>query len=300
MVPAPALLMLSGVSNYLGAAVAVNLFPHTTPVAASFFRLGFTGIILLAWRRPWHLTWKDYGIGVVFGIATAIMNTLFYESIARIPVGTSVSVEFIGPIMVAVFGARGWASWLAIVLAGAGVVSIGGFGLDVTDPVQLAGMLYTLGAAVGWAAYIVLGRLVATTTHGLDSLAIATFSGALLMTPLAVEGAVPVVQDPYLLFMAFGVAVLSSLFPFVIDQIAMARVSAATFALLTALLPVTSVLIGIFTLGQVPSFAEVMGMIMVSIAVALAMYGSSPHKPLREQIKNFPRPKRKPKNQDSE
>jgi inner membrane transporter RhtA len=132
-VPAPALFVLSGISMYVGAGMAVWLFEEATPAGVAWLRCLGAALVLLAWRRPGRAAWRGRALALagVFGTVTAGMNVLFYEAIARLPLGSAVALEFIGPVAVAALGSRGRRDIAALVLVAFGVVLI----VDV----QLAG-----------------------------------------------------------------------------------------------------------------------------------------------------------------
>lgn len=299
-VPPPVFFVASGISQYLGAALAVGLFVTAPSFAVAWARIAIAALVLLTWRRPWQLwtrgraqgrttdggttaggraegggvtgrglTGRSIGLVVLFGLALGGMNLTFYLAIARIHLGTAVSLEYLGPVLVAAVGSRGWAGRVAVGLALAGVVAIGGLGLDLSAPGTIAGAAFALGAGAFWAAYVVLGRRVATSLAGMDALALAMTVAALAYAPVALPAALPLFGW-HTLAAVIGVAVLSSAVPYAVDQLAFARIPAATFALLTALLPATSLAVGLMVLVQVPSPAEVLGLVLVSIAVWLA------------------------------
>jgi inner membrane transporter RhtA len=292
-VPPPAFFVASGFSQYLGAAIAIGLFVTAPSFAVAWARIAVAALVLLAWRRPWRLwsrgraegrttdggategrTTEARGVDgrgatgrglsgrsvwlvVLFGLALGGLNIAFYLAIARIHLGTAVSLEYLGPVLVAAVGSRGWAGRAAVALALAGVVAIGGLGLDLSAPGTIAGAALAIGAGAFWAAYVVLGRRVATSL------------AAIAYAPVALPAALPLFGWDTLAAV-IGVAVLSSAVPYAVDQLAFARIPAATFALLTALLPATSLAVGLGVLFQVPSPAEVLGLVLVSIAVWLA------------------------------
>ncbi|SJM58449.1 putative integral membrane protein [Actinomycetales bacterium JB111] len=215
------------------------------------------------------LSGRSVWLVVLFGLALGGLNIAFYLAIARIHLGTAVSLEYLGPVLVAAVGGRGWAGRVAVGLALTGVGAIGGLGLDLSAPGTIAGAAFAIGAGAFWAAYVVLGRRVATSLAGMDALALAMTVAALAYAPVALPAALPLFGWDTLAAV-IGVAVLSSAVPYAVDQLAFARIPAATFALLTALLPATSLAVGLVVLFQVPSLAEVLGLVLVSIAVWLA------------------------------
>jgi inner membrane transporter RhtA len=265
-VPAPLLFVLSGISMYAGAAVAVGLFGHATPAGVAWLRCLGAAVVLLAWRRPPRAAWRGRRLvlAVVFGVVTAGMNVLFYEAIARLPLGTVVAVEFAGPVLVAALGSRSVRDVLALALVAAGVVAIA----DVRLAGAFAGVLFALGAAAAWAGYILLGKRVASDGDGIDSLAIGFAAATAALSPLAL-GTREVWSSPRLLVLGVGVGVLSTVVPYALDQVVLRRVGQARFAVLLALLPVTAGVLGFVVLGQVPSWPEAVGTLAVVAGVAL-------------------------------
>jgi inner membrane transporter RhtA len=265
-IPAPILFVLSGISMYAGAAIAVGLFGHSTPAGVAWLRCLGAAVVLLAWRRPSRAAWRGGRLllAVAFGVVTAVMNVAFYEAIARLPLGTVVALEFAGPVVVAAFGSRSRRDFAALALVVAGVVAIADVRLEGSAP----GVLLALGAAAAWAGYIVLGKRVAVGGNGLDSLAIGFAAATVLLSPLAL-GTGEVWSSPRLLLLGIGVGVLSTVVPYALDQLVLRRVGQARFAVLLALLPVTAGVIGFVALAQVPSLPEALGTLAVVAGIAL-------------------------------
>lgn len=269
-VPAPVLFVLGGVSMYAGAALAVGLFDRVPPAAVAVLRLVGAAVVLLAWRRPGRSAWRGRRVvrAVAFGLATACMNIAFYEAVARLPLGTAVAVEFCGPVAVAATSSRRPRDVAAVVLAALGVLLIA----DVRWSGGPAGVLWALAAAALWAAYIVLGKRVAGGGNGLDDMAVGFSVAAVLLVPVLFARPAPAIGtlgDPRVLLVGVGVGVLSSVVPYVIDQIVLRRLGQARFAVLLALLPATATVVGLVALGQVPGVAEAAGIVAVILAVAL-------------------------------
>ncbi|PRX51257.1 inner membrane transporter RhtA [Prauserella shujinwangii] len=265
-VPAPVLFVLSGISMYVGAAIAVWLFPAATPAGVAWLRCLGAALILLAWRRPGRAAWRGRPLLLAgaFGVVTAGMNVLFYEAIARLPLGTAVALEFAGPVAVAAFGSRGRRDVVALVLVAAGVVSIA----DVRLEGSPAGVAFALGAAAAWAGYILLGKRVALGGNGIDSLAVGFAVATVALSPLAL-GTGGIWGAPDLLVLGVGVGLLSTVVPYVLDQVVLRRVGRGRFALLLALLPVTATVTGLVVLRQVPTVPEALGILAVVAGVAL-------------------------------
>lgn len=264
--PAQLLFVFGGVSMYVGAAIAVLLFDELSPSVVAWLRLVGAAALLLAWRRPGRAAWhgRRLLLAVGFGLATALMNLAFYEAIARMPMGTAVAIEFCGPVAVAALGSRGRRDIGALALAAVGVLLIA----DVQWSGSPAGVLLALTAATLWAGYIVLGKRVARGGTGLDDLAVGMAAGAALLSPLAIDAG-PALSSPRLLLLAVGVGVLSSVIPYVLDQVVLRRVGRARFALLLAILPATAPIVGLALLRQVPRPLEALGILAVVAAVLL-------------------------------
>lgn len=266
-VPVPLLFVIGGCSMYLGAALAVVLFDRLSPAGVAWLRMLVAAMVLLAWRRPDRAAWRGRRLvlAACFGLVTGLMNVAFYEAIARLPLGTAVAVEFCGPVAVAALGSRSVRDIAALMLAATGVVLIA----DVRLAGSSAGLVLALVAAVLWAAYIVLGKRVASAGSGLDDMTVGFALAAVLLCPLAM-GTGPVWNSPTLLAMAAGVGVLSTALPYALDQVVLRRVGQARFALLLALLPAVASVVGLVVLGQLPHPLEAAGIATVAVAVALS------------------------------
>jgi inner membrane transporter RhtA len=272
-VPAPAVFLASGLTQYVGAALAVGLFAALPAASVAWWRIAVSALVLLAWRRPWRQRWTRTDLlgAAAFGVVLATMNVSFYIAIEHLPLGTAVAIEFLGPVAVAGITGRGWRDRVGIGLAAAGVVLLAGVQLDqafTRDTV--IGLVAILGSAVSWAGYILLGRRVAVRRDGISSLAVGMTAGAVVWAPLAFGAFLPVVTDPGRAAAIVGVAVLSSVIPYVLEQLVLRRVTAARFAILLAMLPVTAALIGAVLLGQIPTMLELAGMALVCVAIVLS------------------------------
>src|SRR4029079_16271488 len=170
-------------------------------------------------------------IPVCFGLLTGVMTVSFYEAIARLPLGTAVAIEFCGPVAVAAVASRPPPDVGAAGLAAAGVLLIA----DVRWSAAPLGLVWALGAAAMWAAYIVLGSRVATVGNGIDDMAVGFAGAAVLLSPVLLfgsPGGPTGVFDPAVLGLGLGVGVLSSVVPYVLDQLVLRRVGQARFAVL--------------------------------------------------------------------
>ena len=270
--------MAGAVSQYLGAAVGVFLFETTEPATVAWLRAAAAALVLLAWRRPWRRawTWRSTGAAAAFGLVTVGMNVAFYEAIARIPLGTAVAVEFVGPVAVATLGSRRARDVAAVALVVGGVVLLAGVQTDV-DPV---GLLFALLAAALWAGYILVGKSVADAGAGLDSLAVGMAVAAVASSPLLVGVQLgtdaAAFGDARTWVFGMGVGVLSSVIPYALDQPVLATIGRARFALLLALLPATATVVGAAVLAQYPTPVELAGIALVMLALIVNASASSP------------------------
>ncbi|WP_181781345.1 EamA family transporter [Pseudonocardia pini] len=255
---------------YVGAALAVGLFDRLSPAAVAVLRILGAGALLLLVVRPGKVAWSHRRLrrSLPFGVATALMNAAFYEAIARLPLGTAVALEFCGPVVVAAALSRRPRDVGAVLLAAGGVALIA----DVRWSGSPSGVLWALAAAALWAAYIVLGKRVASAGDGVEDMAVGFTVAAVLCSPVLFLGGsagLAPLGDPTVLLLAVGVGVLSSVIPYGLDQVVLRRVGQARFAVLLALLPATATVIGLVLLGQLPGPAEAVGILAVVGAVLL-------------------------------
>jgi inner membrane transporter RhtA len=252
----------SAVFHYLGPAFAVLLFARVGPLGTAWLRIAAAAVVLAAWRRPWRLM-ADRTL-IALGAVLAVMNCCFYLAIDRLPLGTVAAIEFLPVIVLAAIGARTPRNGAALVLATAGVYLLCG----VRVAGEPLGFLFAFANAGLFALYIVLSHRVAQGT-ALDGLAASMLAALVVVTPLAGWDAVPALDDPVAIGAGIGVGVASSVIPYVCDQMAMARLPRATYALLVSLLPATATVIGIAVLGQLPSAVELLGVGLVVAGVAV-------------------------------
>ena len=269
--PAPLLFVLSGLTQYVGAALAVGIFGTIAAASVAWLRIGVAAVVLVVWQRPWRSRWTlpELRTAVLFGVVLALMNVAFYIAIDYLPLGTAVSIEFLGPVAVAAVTGRGWRDRVGIAVAAVGVVLLAGVSLE-TGPDALVGLVAILVSAVCWAAYILLGRRVArAASGGITGLSVAMAAGAVVFAPFLAGGAAPVLHDARLAALVVAIAVCSSVVPYALEQVVLRRVRTATFAVLLAMLPATAAVVGAVVLQQVPHGLEVVGLLLVSAAIVL-------------------------------
>jgi inner membrane transporter RhtA len=265
-----ALLVLAGVlSVQIGAAAATTLFDEVGPAGSVLYRLAFAAIVLwLVWRpRPSEASREDLRLAAMFGLALAAMNLSFYEALDRIPLGIAVTLEFVGPLGVAIAGSRRRLDLVWVGLAAAGIVMLAG---PVGSPDPL-GVMFALVAGAFWAAYILLSARVGRAFSGGRGLAIAMAIGAVVMLAPGIAAGGEELVEPPLLAVGFGVAMLSSLIPYSVELEALRRLAVGVFGVLMSLEPGVAALVGLVALGQGLSAAEAAGIALVTAAALGAL-----------------------------
>ena len=261
----------SAVFHYLGPAFAVLLFALVEPLGVAWLRIVTAAAVFALWRRPWRAFAGLDGSGrrtvVAMGAVLAIMNTCFYISIDRLPLGTVAAIEFLPVIALAAVGTRTARNALALVSAIIGVYLL----TDVRIEGEPLGVGFAFANAALFALYIVLAHRVAQSRQmsGIDGLGAAMLVAILVITPIGGWSAAPALLDPIALAAGIGVGISSSVIPYVCDQLAMARLSRATYSLMVSLLPATATVVGIVVLAQIPSSTEILGVGLVVGAVAM-------------------------------
>ena len=275
--PPQAFFLVSAGFHYLGPALAVLLFARVDVLGVAWLRIVSAALVFAAWRRPWRLLRRLDGrrlrLLLAFGGVLAVMNTCFYLAVDRLPLATVGSIEFLGTVILAAAGARTRRNAAALALTTTGVAAI--------TAIRLTG--HPFGFVLAFAncglfmAYVILGHRIAgvrpgdagNRAGGIDLLAGAMLIAALAVTPVGLAGALPAFGRPGLLLAGIGVGVCSSVIPYVTDQLAMARLPRATFALMLALLPVVAAVTGAIVLRQIPTPRDVAGVALVTAGVAV-------------------------------
>ncbi|MGW0822162.1 EamA family transporter [Streptomyces sp. NPDC002845] len=263
----PVGLVLAGaISVQFGGALAVSLIPRAGALGVVTLRLLVAAVVLLVVCRPrvrGHSR-TDWGTVIVFGITMAAMNGLFYQSVARIPLGPAVTLEVLGPLALSVLASRRAVNVVWAGLALAGVFLLGGGGFGDLDPV---GVAFALGAGAMWAAYIVFSARTGRRFPQADGLALALAVAAVLSLPLGLVESGTRLLEPTTLALGAAVAVLSSVLPYTLELLALRRLPASTFAVLMSLEPAIAAIAGFLILNQALSPTE-------SLAIALVIAAS--------------------------
>jgi inner membrane transporter RhtA len=280
---AAALLVLgSCTSLQAGAALAMRLFPVGGAPGTTLLRLALAAAVLLGVTRPRVRAWRPAqwrAVGL-YGISMAGTNGFFYAALARLPLGTAVTIQFLGPLTLSAVLSRRWrdAGW--VLLAVAGVLTLGMAGRPdggagrALDPVgvALAGV-----SAAFWALYIVAGSRASAAVPGRGGLAVAMTAGALVLLPFGADGAVRVAARPHLLLVALGTAVLASVVPYTLELAAMRRAPRQVFGILLSLEPAVATLAGWVLLGQRTGLVAIAAVaVVIAASAGAALTARSP------------------------
>jgi inner membrane transporter RhtA len=275
-VPAPAWILLGAVSTQAGAALAVSAFDRIGPVGIAWGRIAFGALALVVLMRilrlPLRSSREAWRLAAIFGVALAVMNTSFYLGIERVPLGPAVTIEFWGPIAVAVITSHRRLDllWAALALFGVGL--LGGGLADVSG----AGVGFVLLAGGAWAVYIVVGRRVANVWTGASGLTAAMLVATVVLAPLGLALSGGELASLDAIALCLGVGILASAVPYGLDQIAMRRVPARTFSVLLSLHPAVAAAVGAIALDQGLSLRDVVAIAAVVCAAAGAMRSLAP------------------------
>jgi inner membrane transporter RhtA len=275
--PPQTFFLVSAVFHYLGPSLAVLLFARVNVLGVAWFRIASATLVFAAWRRPWRLAARldrdQLQTLIALGMVLAGMNTCFYLAIDRLPLATVGSIEFLGTIILAAAGTRTRRNVAALTLTTAGVAAVTAIRL-VGEPL---GFVLAFGNCLLFMLYVILGHRIASRRAseganqpgGIDLLAGSMLIAAIAVTPIGLPGALPAFSHPDLILAGAGVGVCSSVIPYVTDQLAMARMARATFALMLALLPVSATIIGVIMLHQFLTVLDVIGIALVTAGVAI-------------------------------
>lgn len=261
----------SAVFHYLGPACAVLLFAYVPPLGVAWLRIAVAAIAFALWRRPWRVLRAaspgQRRLLFAMGLVLASMNSVFYLAIDRLPLATVGAIEFLAPILIALVGLRDRRNLVALAMAVAGASML----TRVHFEGSAFGYVLAFANCALFGAYLVIGHALARDggAAGIDRLGAAMLIALLVAAPIGVRDALPALSDAHLLAAAVGVGLCSSVVPYVFDQLAMARLPRASFALLMALMPVCAVAIGALVLRQVPGPVEWAGIALVIAGVRL-------------------------------
>ncbi len=260
------MLVLAAIASVqVGSAVARTVFDEVGANGITLMRLGVSAMLLVLVVRPrvWRWSGQQVRAAVLLGLTMGAMNIVFYLSIRTVPLGVAVTVEFIGPLLVALVQSRRVRDVAFVLLAGAGVVLLGiGGGSDV----PVGGLSLALLAGLFWGGYILASARVGRLVPGIDGLAIALVVAAALALPLGAEAVAGALNDLRVLGVGLAVALLSSVIPYGLELAALRRIPTRVFGVLMSLEPAAAALAGLVVLGQQLAARELVALALVSVA----------------------------------
>jgi inner membrane transporter RhtA len=262
--PIPAVLFAI-ISVQSGAAIAKGLFPIIGASGTASLRIAISALILLAVYKPnlFKITSEQWKFVIPYGLSLGAMNLIFYLAIERIPIGLAVTLEFIGPLLVAVLGSKRIIDFLWVLLAAAGIILIAPWSNNGIDPV---GVLFALLAGALWASYIVLGGKISKIMKGGEAVSTGMLFAALLIVPFGIIGNGLSNLTPNLWGLGIALALLSSAIPFTLEMKALGQMPARTFSILMSLEPAAAAISGLLFLHEYLNVNEILAVIFVIIA----------------------------------
>ena len=284
--PGPAILLVLGSCSSLqaGAALAMRLFPVLGASGATLLRVGLAAIVLLAVTRPRVRGWRrrQWQAVLLYGVSIAGTNAFFYAALARLPLGTAVTIQFLGPLTLSAALSRRMRDlgWVLLAVTGVAILGLtashgttaGGSGGH--GPLSLAGVAFALASGAFWATYIITGARVSAAVPGRGGLAVAMSAGALVLLPFGALDAARIVQSPHLIPVAFSMAMLASVVPYSLELAAMRRAPKRVFGILLSLEPAVATMAGWLLLGQHASAVALAAVVIVVAASTGSALGS--------------------------
>ena len=284
----PSVLVLTGVvSVQVGAGLAARLFTQIPPAAVTALRLWTAAaLMVVVGARPLRQnlaalvrrrSWRDAAVVAAFGLTLAVMNYSIYQAFARIPLGIAVTIEFLGPLAVAVATSRRLIDLLWVALAGAGVALLTGTGNPAGGGhgTDLIGLAFALLAGTAWAAYIILSRATGRRFPGASGLTIAMLVAAVVIVPVGVTAGRGALLRPSILATGLAIGLLSSIIPYTLELEALRRIPARVFGIWMSLEPAVAALVGLVMLGEALAVSEWAAIVCVMVACAGAARGSA-------------------------
>ncbi|TNC26210.1 EamA family transporter [Amycolatopsis alkalitolerans] len=246
-VPPPLQVLFGIVCVQVGASLAKQLFAVAGPAGTVSLRLFFAAVVLLlVWRPALRLGRRAWPVVLAYGVVLGLMNLSFYQALARIPQGIAVTVEFLGPLAVALAGSRRLIDALWALLAAGGVVLLA----ETRGDLSMAGLLFALGAAVCWGSYILLSAALGSRTSQGNGLALAMAVAAMVAMPTGIAETGTGLLSPWLLILGLAVALLSSVIPYSLELEALRKIPPRVFGVLMSLEPAVGALAGLVVLHE--------------------------------------------------
>jgi inner membrane transporter RhtA len=269
---------MSITSVQIGAAVARTLFDDLGAAGVTLLRLALAALILAVATRPRLRSWSGaaWRAALLLGVVMAAMNLIFYLSLRTLPLGIAVTVEFLGPLLLALVQTRRLLDLVWAALAATGVVTLG---LHSGGAAPIGGLILAFVAGLCWAGYIVLSSRLGRVVPGTSGLTVSVGLAALLVLPFGVSGASAVVHHPALLLGGAAVALLSSVFSYGLEINALRRIPTRVFGILMSLEPAAAAIAGLLILGERLGSAEIVALVLVTVASGGVTLGQRDRKP---------------------
>lgn len=272
-IPPTALVLLGIVSVQVGSALAKYLFGAVGSFGTVSLRLFFAALVLmLLWRPSLRMDRRTWAVVLGYGVILGSMNLCFYLALARVPLGIAVTIEFLGPLAVALAGSRRWLDAFWAVLAAAGVVLL----MEGRGDLELVGFLFALAAGTCWGLYILAGAALGRRTTEGNGLALGMAVAALVAVPFGVADNGTALMQPWVLSAGLGVALLSSVIPYSLDLEALRSIPPRVFGILMSLEPAMAALIGLVVLHESLRWSQWIAVLCVVAASAGAARGGRP------------------------
>ena len=269
--PPPALVLLGIVSVQLGSALAKHLFSEVGSLGTVALRLFFAAaVLMLLWRPTLRLSRGTWTVVLSYGVILGVMNQCFYLALDRLPLGIAVTIEFLGPLAVALAGSRRWLDAFWAVLAAGGVVLL----TEGRGDVNLVGLLFAVAAGTCWGIYILVGAALGRHTTEGNGLALGMAVAALVAVPFGVADSGTALFQPWVLAAGLGVALMSSVIPYSLDLEALRRIPPSVFGILMSLEPAMAALIGLIVLQESLHWSQWIAVLCVVAASAGATRGA--------------------------
>jgi inner membrane transporter RhtA len=276
-VPAQGLALLAIFSVQTGAALGKGLFSAIGPLGTTFLRLGFAAVLLLLLWRPQvrGLTRAQYINVLLFGIVLAAMNGAFYSAIRSIPLGVAVTLEFVGPLGLALVQSRRVKDIVWVLLAVVGILLLAPIGHEA---INLMGAGLAVLAGILWAAYILCSTRVGRSFTGGRGLALAVAVATVVIAPLGISSGGAALLRPQVLLTGVGIAILSSVIPFSLELDALRRLPSRVFGVLMSIEPAVATLIGFLVLREAIGLREILAIaLVISASVGVSLDAAAQH-----------------------
>lgn len=276
-IPPQVFALLAMISVQTGASIGERLSSSISPLGTTFLRLGFAALLLLLIWRPSvrELTRRNCMTILLFGVTVAAMNGLFYLAIVRIPLGIAVTLEFVGPLGVALLQSRRLKDLVWAACAAVGIILLAPIGATHID---LVGAILALLAGIFWGFYIIFNVQIGQAFSGGTGLSLSILVAALIIAPLGLSTAGPAIVDPHALLLGLVVSILSTVIPFSLELEALRRLPSRVFGILMSAEPAVATIIGFLILGQTIGIRSMVAIVFVMTAsIGASLEGKTQH-----------------------